>query len=315
MEGRLDTARPKLYKARSTRPFPLTDDKILVAWNGLMISAFARVGLATSNPEYVARGARAADFLLRTMVVGGQLRRVYKDGESSHLAVLTDHAFFVAALLDLYEASHEPRWLRSALELQRIQDSGFWDAGAGGYFMSHKDVADLMTREKKDYDGAIPAGNSVALQNLLRLEEFTGRESIGKKVEMGLAAFGATLGRRIVSMPRMGAALDTYLDQPKEIVIVKPSRESDVRPLLDVLGATYLPSRILVVTTEGQDLEGLKPLVPLVEGKVAMGGKVTAYVCQDRVCKRPTSDPRVFGRQLAEVSPYKGGPFEALERR
>jgi hypothetical protein len=181
--------------------------------------------------------------------------------------------------------------------------------------MSHKDVSDLMTREKKDYDGAIPAGNSVSLQNLLRLEALTGRADYKKKIEQGLSAFASTLGHRIVSMPRMGAALDTYLDRPKELVIVKPAQDSDLGPFMEVLASTYLPSRSLVVTTEGGQLNGVKALVPLVEGKVAMGAKVTAYVCEDRVCKRPTSNPKVFGRQISEVFAYPGGPFEALEGR
>ncbi len=312
LDGLLASARSKLYDVRARRPWPLTDDKILVEWNGLMISAFARAGLALGEPALTARAARAADFLLKTMIVDGALFRVYRDGKVSHKAVLDDHAFLAAGLLDLFEATGEVRWLKQAVALHELLDKGFFDAADGGFFLSHVDTPDLMVREKPDYDGAVPAGNSVAAQNLLRLHALTDEDRYRTQAEKTLSAFGRTLALGMTAAPRLGSALDFYLDQPWQIVLVKPSASADASAFLKALGGAYVPNRVLIVTQEGEALKALQEVVPLVEGKVAAGGEVTAYVCQERVCKKPTGDPAVFLKQLAEVRAYEGGPFEAL---
>jgi hypothetical protein len=174
---RLEAARAALYRARAERPAPARDDKIIAAWNGLMVSAFARGALVAGDADYTERARAAAEFVVGRMIgADGRLARVWKDGTSRHAGVLDDYAFVIAGLLDLFEASAEPRWLEAAVRLQRRLEEDFADP-AGGYFLTAKDRATLLVRLKPDYDSALPAGNSVAALNLLRLAELTGEES------------------------------------------------------------------------------------------------------------------------------------------
>ncbi len=295
----LADARKVLYTIRGKRPAPLTDDKALVAWNGLMISAFARAGLQLQDERYTKVAIKAADFIHTRMFKPGQgLSRVYKSGQISHRGVLDDYAFYIAALLDLHEATGQRQWLDRALAVQKTLDAAFWDSKDGGYFMAHKDTPDLMVREKPDYDGAVPSGNSMAALNLLRLHQWTDQERFGQMAQKLLGAFGRALSSRITALPLMGSALDYYLDKPLQIVVVKPNAETSAAPILKALGQRFVPNRVLTVVSQGQELDDLAKVVPLVEGKVAQNGKVTAYVCQERVCQRPTSNVKVFEKQL-----------------
>ena len=290
-------AREAMYEARKSRPAPLRDEKILVAWNGLMISAFARAGLAFADSGVVAAAARAADFVLTRMREEGRLRRSFKDDRAEHPAYLEDYAFLVAGLIDLYEADADPRWLREALALQAVLDSHYRDP-SGGYFTTADDHEKLLAREKPGYDGAEPSGNSVAALNLLRLAEFTSQDRYRAAADGILEAFASTLGSSPAALAEMLLALDYRLDSPREVVVVKPAAGADDGSLMDRFRALFVPNRILVVTAEGEELAAHAELVPLVSGKRAMDGKVTAYVCKQGVCRLPTSDPDELVRQL-----------------
>jgi hypothetical protein len=159
-------------------------------------------------------------------------------------------------------------------------------------------------RLKPDYDSALPAGNSVAALNLLRLSELTGNDDYRRAAEKTLRAFARVLSERPSSLPKMLCALDWYWDQPKEIVIVVPDYETEVSRFVTRLGEMFLPNRTLVVAGHGAHSEALATLVPLVEGKQTVEDVTTAYVCENHVCKKPTSDPEEFALQLAPVAPY-----------
>ena len=296
----LDDARDTLYRARAERPAPLRDEKILTSWNGMAISAFAQAALVLDDPAYAERAAAAADFVLASLRVGDRLLRSYANGEARVAGYLDDYAFLIAGLLDLYEATSDPRWLEVALSLDGVLTNGFEDAD-GGFFRTSDEHESMLTREKPGYDGAEPSGNSVQLLNLVRLHEFTTDDAYRQRAERTLRAFGATLSRAPFALSEMLLAVDFQLDTPKEILIITPGARDDAAPFLAELRATFLPNRILTVVPEGDQFAAHAALVPLVEGKFARDGDTTAYVCENRICDLPTTDPAVFAEQIRGV--------------
>jgi uncharacterized protein YyaL (SSP411 family) len=314
LRAALHEAGPLLLAARAKRPPPLRDEKILAAWNGLMISALARAAVAFGDATYAARAERAADFLLRALSnpASGRLLRSTKDGVAKVDAYLDDHAFLIAALLDLYEATGRQRWLEEAVRIDGIIDAHFEDKAAGGFFLVGDDHEKLLAREKPSYDGAEPTGSSVETLNLLRLYELTTREAYRVRAERALAAAAPIVGASPASLNELLLAIDFTTDVPKEIVIVTPpatpadagstgstvESRSAAEPFLAKLRERYLPNRVLVVVPEGDALAALERIVPLVGSKTAQHGRATAYVCERRTCELPTTDPDVFAAQI-----------------
>jgi uncharacterized protein YyaL (SSP411 family) len=303
--------RSKLYAVRERRVPPHKDTKILAGWNGLMISAFARAGATLGNPGYVERASAAARFVLDRMRADGHLRRSFAGGAAHEDAFLDDYAFVAAGLLDLYEATFELRWLREAIVLQDVLVRDFWDAEKGGFFLSGDRHEVTITRQKPYYDGAIPSGNAVAALNMLRLAEFTTDVRWRDRAEATLRAFAPVLQRAPTATPALLAALDFRLDRAKEVVIVRPSGAKDDRALLAVVTRTYLPNHILTVTSDGPELARQREVIPLVADKQALHGAPTAYVCEQKVCALPTSDPAVLAGQLVKVVPLPGATSDA----
>ena len=309
--ARLNDIREQLYAVRRLRPAPHLDDKVLTSWNGLMISAFARSGFALDRDDYLDRARASARFVLDHLRTSdGRLLRSHREDEARHDAVLDDYAFFIAGLLDLFEADADPQWLRHALALQQQLDERYRDAERGGYFLTATDSEQLLARPRPDYDGAEPSGNSVAALNLLRLAELTLDDAFRERAEEIFAAFGNTLSLRGSSAPLMVAALDQYHDQALEVVIVEhPTRDAEA--LVEVLRSTYLPQIVTAIGTT-DELGDQTELIPFVEHKVAQSGHPTAYVCRRSNCELPTSDPQIFQSQLARIEPYTA-PVEPIQ--
>jgi uncharacterized protein YyaL (SSP411 family) len=293
---RLADARERLRAARARRPAPLRDEKIVAAWNGLMISAHARAALALDEPRWAERAARAADFLLRRLRRDGRLLRSWKDGRAEQPGYLEDHAFVVAGLLDLHEATGELRWLRAATELDAVLAARFEDRDAGGYFRTSHDHEALLAREKPAVDGAEPSGNSVQALNLLRLHVLTADDAYRRRAERALAVVGSGLAAEPGALSEMLLALDFHLDAPKEIVIATPASRAEAEPFLARLRRRFVPNRILAVSVAGDG--ALAAAVPVAGGKPPVRGRATAYVCERRVCDLPTTDPEEFARQV-----------------
>jgi uncharacterized protein YyaL (SSP411 family) len=304
-------AKDQLYTARAKRPHPLRDEKILAAWNGLMIGAYAQAALILGDEAYAQRAARAAEFVLTRMRKDGRLLRSYKEGQPRHDGYLDDYSFLIAGLLGLYEATGEARWLREALALDEVLERLYEDKDHGGYFMTSNDHESLLAREKPAYDGAEPSGNSVQALNLLRLHELTTEDRFRQRAERLLSAFGARLAQAPAALSELLLAIDFRLDTPKEVIIVTPISRREADPLLARLRSTFLPNRVLTVAVEGADLAAQARLVPLLQGKVARKGQATAYVCERNVCKVPTSDPEVFAQQIRQVEPLQPMPRAA----
>jgi hypothetical protein len=294
----LDTIVATLRDVRATRVAPHVDRKVVVSWNGLAVSAFARGSAALRDPALAARAVETANVLLGARH-DGRLARFLMDGEPRGDGYLDDYAFLEAGLLDLHETTFDARWLREALALQQMLDARFGDS-RGGYFLTAADHETLLTREKPDYDGAEPTGNSVALANLLRLHELTGDDAYRTRADGVLAAFGPILTGRPSALSRMLCGLDFLQGPVKEIVLVSPS-DAALAPFTDVLARTFLPSRVVAVVSPTRPVD--VALVPLLEGKTALGGRPTAYVCERRTCKLPTADVEEFGRQIGGRAP------------
>jgi uncharacterized protein YyaL (SSP411 family) len=217
------------------------------------------------------------------------------------LGFLDDYTFFIAGLLDLYEATGAIRWYEAAAKLQGLQDELFLDKKGGGYFTNSDEHETLLAREKPDYDGAEPSGNSIAAMNLLRLHTFTSRDAYRRRADGVLAAFARGLARGSTSQPALLSALDMRLDKPLQVIVITPEG-ADQAPLANVLRAQYLPNRALAPLSSASAAKQ-QHAIPLLKAKVARNGKPTAYVCEEGRCERPTNDPKAFAQQLAKVNP------------
>ncbi len=310
----LEAASDKLRAARSHRPAPLRDEKILAAWNGLMISALARAARAfPAEPggiDHAAHARRAARFVLDRMRAGGRLLRSYADGRAELTAYLEDYAFVTAGLLDLFEATGEREWLDDAIALDSVLGEHYEDP-AGAFFSTSNDHEQLLAREKPLLDSALPSGNSVAVMNLLRLYELTTRPAYLERADRALIAVAGGLRESPTAYAEMLLALDFRLDAVEQIAIVTPGSSAqpirgpgDARdqaaPLLGELARAFVPNHVLAVAPEGPQMAELVARIPFLDGKTALDGKPTAYVCRRETCKLPTTDPAVFAKQLTE---------------
>ncbi len=298
----LAESREILYQARKRRALPLRDEKILASWNGLAISAFARAGLVLNDTEAVDAAKQAAFFLLQHMTSAGRLFHSHQEGEAKGEGFLDDYAFFIAGLIDLFEACGETSWLERAVELAEVVREEFEDAERGGYFMTGTRHERLISREKPAYDGVVPSGNSVMIMNLLRLAPLTGEPRWRDQARRALDAFAGQLATSPTALSEMLLALYYLQDVAREIVIVAPAGSPEAaRVLLERLRSVFMPHRALVVVREGEEMQRLARMVPLVRDKKADGDRAMAYLCESRSCRQPTSDPEEFYRQLKQT--------------
>ena len=288
-----------LLRARSQRVRPHLDDKILTAWNGLMISAFARGGAILEEPRYAAAARRAAEFLIARVYdpqTGALLRR-YRQGEAAIPAFLDDYALFVQGLLDLYEAQFDLRDLELAIRLTEKQMELFEDPVQGAFFASAADDASLVMRVKEDYDGAEPSGNSVAAMNLLRLARFTNRSSFRQSAERTLAAFASRLAATPAALPQLLAACEWLLGEPREIVLVGGRDDADTEALLRALHSRFVPNRVIMLVDSHKARRALAAGIPSIEFMERIADRASAYVCRNYTCQLPVTE----SEKLAEL--------------
>jgi len=297
----LKESRSLLYEARGKRSQPLLDDKVLSSWNGLMISAFAQASLVLGDDGLLEVAGQAADFVLSKMRVEGRLRRSYKDGRASYNAYLDDYAFLIAGLIDLFEASGQRHYLNEAIALDEVLATHYEDGEQGGFFMTSDDHEKLLVREKPSQDGAEPCGNSVQVLNLYRLSKLTGRDEYRQRGDRAIAAFSGILAKWPSALSEMLLAMDFRNGRVHELIIVTPegAPSTTARPFLDQLAKRFVPNRVVMTVAEGDEQGSLAKLVPMVTDKTAQGGVVTAYLCEQGVCKQPTTDVDELGRLLS----------------
>ena len=300
LETRLVPMRRKLFDVREKRIKPHLDDKILASWNGLMIASMARGYRILGQPRYRQSAERAAVFVTSKMTKADRLQRTYRQGKSHTQGYLDDHAFMIEALINLYEATFELRWLREAQSLNESVVKHFRDAEAGGFFFTADDAEKVLVRTKDASDGATPSGNSVQLMNLLRLSLLLDRKDFADEAERVMRAFGKQLSETVFRSERMLAAIDFHHRRPREIAIVFRSvSASDADKLIDAVWRTYVPNLTIAgMIEDSSDAQAAQKLIPLLAGKKAIDGRPTAYVCKNFACSAPTGDAKSLQEQI-----------------
>ena len=293
--NRLQTALEKLKAVRAARPRPLLDDKVITAWNGLMISALARGAQVLGEESCLAAACRAAEFVARELYdeTRGVLYRSWRGGRSVSEGFAEDYACFVQGLLDLYEATFDLRWLRWAERLQTTMDRLFWDEAEGGYFNSAAGALDIVVRLKEDYDGAEPTPSSVAAMNLFRLRALLGDESAQadyrRRGVATVAALRAQWTRVPQGLPQLLCALELALLPSRHVVLAGDPAAEDFRALAAVVHEKFGPRRTLVRADKA--LPWTTPMGPL-------AGRAAAYVYEDSTCQLPVVEPAELRRVL-----------------
>lgn len=298
----LKESRAALFTHREGRPRPHRDDKILTAWNGLMISAFSRAYQTLDNPTYLETAVRAAAFIQEHLYTPetGVLLRSYRKGPSAIHGFLSDYAYLIQGLLDLYEASFDLSFLRWALRLQETQDTLFTDAEHGGYYNATADDPSILLRLKEDYDGPQPSPNSVAALNLLRLSQLTGNKALEDQALTILQAFGGRLDTLPFAMPQMLVALQYSLQKPLHVILAGDRDDPLTKDMLRTIHGSFLPYKVIMLVEDAETWQSLAPSLDVLKSIERRDGTTTAYVCEDFVCQLPTNDPTVLTRLLSK---------------
>ncbi|MDP1580465.1 MAG: thioredoxin domain-containing protein [Candidatus Didemnitutus sp.] len=292
---KLLACREKLRAVRDQRPRPHRDDKVITAWNGLMISALAKghqvlAADATAENDYLATATRAAEFLQSELweAESATLYRTWRESRSDIPAFAEDYAFLIQGLLDLYEAGFDLRWLQWAELLQGRMDELFGDAERGGYFNSRADDASVIVRLKEDYDGAEPAPNSVAAMNLVRLDWLLGLPGARERAHATIAALRRPWTTHPHALPQMLCAVELALEAPRTVVLVGEANAPELRAMNAVLHAALGPRRAVLAITSGAARVWLGQRRPyLAEMTAGPAGGAAAYVCENFTCQRP----------------------------
>jgi uncharacterized protein YyaL (SSP411 family) len=284
VESLVSAAKQKLFYERENRMKPFRDEKILTSWNGLMLSGLAAAIKISPLPPYLEAAKRTVDFLFSKMFRDGYLLHTYKSGAAKILGYLDDYAFLAAGLLDLFESTLDRVNLDRALELTEVMIREFWDENSGGFFFTGQSHERLIAQSKPIFDGSIPSGNAVATHVLLRIYHYTGRDDYLKRAEQILRSNYHAMENQPFGLAHMLAALDFYLDKPREIVLVGDREDPQTVELLENIHSVYLPNMTLQLVSPDDSLEHISPLLA---GKTAISGKPTVYVCHNFTCSRP----------------------------
>jgi uncharacterized protein YyaL (SSP411 family) len=293
---RIIRIREKLLAEREKRVRPGRDEKVLAAWNGLMLRAFAFAASVLNRQDYREIAEKNASFLMEKLVVDGRLRRSYKDGQARFNGYLEDYACVADGLVELYEATFETRWIAEAGFLADAILEHFWDAEKGAFYDTAADHEELVTRPRDVYDNASPSGNSVAVDVLLRLSLLLEREDYRERATAVLEDLSGAVAQIPGAFGRLLSALDFYLSTPYEVALIGAPDTPETRTLLSAVYSAYIPNK--VVAGCSKDDEEAARFVPLLAERPMREGKATAYVCVNYACQNPTTDPEELKRQL-----------------
>jgi uncharacterized protein len=295
METRLTNARRTLYDVRAARVWPGLDDKVLTAWNGLILAAFAEAGRAFDRDDYTGIALANAEFLQANMrVAGGRLLRSWKAGTGARFnAYLEDYAFLADGLLALYQSTYESRWFTWARELADLILGHFQDEDNGGFFDTSDDHEELLHRPKDLQDNATPSGNSMAALVLLRLGLYTGELHYWDLAEGSVAGLYEPMARYPNAFAQWLSAAAFILSDPREVAIIGQLSDPAAQSLLEVIDITYRPN--LVVAVGDEDVANT---IPLLAHRERVDNQVAAYVCRRFVCQQPVTQPAELRAQL-----------------
>ena len=300
LRQRLDGLRPRLLAARAQRPRPLLDDKVLADWNGLAVAAFAVAARTLDRPDYAAAAGQAAEFVLTEMRTdAGDLLHRWRDGQAGIPGLLDDYAFVVWGLIELYQTTFDEAHLAAALDLHDRMREHF-ERPEGGYFVSPEDAPDLLVRQQNLDDGALPAGNSVAALNGLRLGRITGRTELEEAGHRALRA-PEVVREHPSGFTHLMTAAAFALGPSQEVVIAGDRAAPDTDALVEAVRQVYAPFAVTVLRAPGSGPAPVTELVPFAAEQTALDGRATAYVCQDRACQAPTTEPDAARESLADA--------------
>ena len=305
----LAVARQKLFVARARRIRPFRDDKVLTDWNGMMIGALAHAGRVLGEPKYTRAAKRTAAFLLSTLHdARGRLMHRYREGQVSIPGFLDDSAFLTRGLIELYETTFDPSYLDQALKLTDSMLKSF-SAPDGGLFMTAKGSEELLVRPRSSYDGAIPSGVSVVLDDLLRLARLTGRETYSERANRLISSLAGDVRRAPSAHTFLLGAFSTLHAPTFEVVIVGDPHRDGTHRILAPVRRSYLPGSVVLVTPSGKAGARVRALAPFTSSHRQIDGKPTAYVCRNFSCNLPTTDPNLVAEQISnEVNLRSSSP-------
>ncbi len=288
---KLSTIREKLFEVREKRIHPIKDDKILTDWNGLMIAAFTKAGVAFQSQKFIDSAEKSAQFILKNLTdEKGRLKKRYRNGNSGLDAHLDDYAFFVWGLLELYEATFNIHYLQKAIQLSETMVAEFWNESSGGFYLGSDQTEKLIVRAMTGYDGAIPSGNSVAAMNLLKLTRITGEVKWAEMADKTFKIFSNEIKKAPTGFTFMVTALLFETNQPKEIVVVGSGSNPETQAALTRIKTEYNPSKVLLFKNIDDSNRELSPLAKWTATQQTIDDKTTFYVCRDFACKMPTTD-------------------------
>ena len=296
----LAQSREKLFAIRAKRPRPHLDDKIIAAWNGLMISAYARAAQVLDDPRYLEIATRSANFVRAKLYDSSRkiLYRSYREGRSNIEGFADDYAMVIQGLLDLYEASFDVEWLKFAMQLQETQDRLFFDEKNGGYFSNSGRDESVFVRIKDDNDGAEPAASSIAALNLLRLSQIYDDPKIAERAKKTIDAFATALLQFPSGMPQMLVAVENSLGKPRQIVIAGKNDSPETKALVKEVHRHFLPNTLVLLADANEGQKYLGERNEAVRAMSLVEGKPAAYVCENFTCKAPVTDPKQLGELL-----------------
>ena len=293
---RVEAARPKLLAAREQRVHPGRDDKIITAWNGMMLRAFAEGSRVLGRPDFAQLGERNADFILTQLRHDGRLLRTYKDGRARLNAYLEDYANLIDGLLALYQATFNRRWIEEAIALATVMVADFADEDGQSFYDTSRHHEQLVARPRDLQDGATPAGNSVAAEVLFKLAAMTGDEEYTRRPVRLLSGLAGAMSEQSIAFGRFLTALDFYLAVPKEVVVAGELSDPALQTLVDAVYRRYEPNVLLGYADPADP--SLADLLPFLADRVPRGGKAAAYLCERHACMPPVTEPAALTEQL-----------------
>lgn len=295
----LTTSKEVLLKARSNRRRPHLDDKVITAWNGMMIGALSKGSRILQDPELLSAAEQTAIFIRDYLYDSKQkkLLRRYRNKEAGLAGQLSDYTYLVDGLLDLYEANQNPQWLSWAVELTEHQIEIFWNKKGSFFFDSVADPS-VKIRMRGAYDGAEPAGNSMAAHNLLRLGQLQNNSEWQSMARKLIESFSKEINRYPPALPYMLTAWQNINNKPSQVIIAGERGAEDTKALLRIVDSIYSGPRLILLAEGGENQNYLAKRLPFLETVVPMDGKATAYVCSDFTCKMPVTDPKELQLQL-----------------
>jgi uncharacterized protein YyaL (SSP411 family) len=294
----IDVCRQKLFDERRKRTKPGLDDKILTSWNALMISSMAFGYQLLKKKDYSDAAIKTANLILSKISKDGMLLRTYRNGIGKLNAYAEDYAFFINALIDIYETTFDVKWLSEAIRLNDLFIKEFWDEDNGGFFYTDKSHESLIIRSKPGYDSAVPSANSFSALYLLRLAKFTGDSLLSEKAKSIFKIFFDQIDRSPFGFPQMLCALDFYLGSAKEIVIVGDKTMPEIEEALRIVYNRYMPNKVVVFCDPIETSADIEKLLPLLEDKIKTDDEIKIYVCENHICKAPISNVTILKENL-----------------